>query len=169
MPTIRQLTVTAPGDREILMSRVFDAPRHLVFEAMMRPDLLKRWLNGPPGWSLDICEVDGRVGGALRHVWRHADGREMGMGGVFREIAPPERIVRTELFDEDWTGGEALATLVLIEQGGSTRLDVTMLYASSEARDGVLASGMKDGVSVSYDSLDEVLEADRTAPRRASA
>lgn len=155
--TTANLSVTTPSDREILMTRVFDAPRELVFEAMHRPELLKRWLSGPPGWSLVECEADFRVGGTFRHLWHGPEGATMGMGGVFREIAAPERIVRTELFDQDWTGGEALATLVLSARAGKTELAVTVLYSSREARDGALASGMKDGVAASYGELDTVL------------
>jgi uncharacterized protein YndB with AHSA1/START domain len=157
MTTTANLTISTPSDREILMTRLFDAPRELVFEAMYRPELLKRWLSGPPGWSLEQCEVDLQVGGAFRHVWRGPEGAEMGMGGIFREIVRPERIVRTELFDEDWTGGETLATLVLTERAGKTELAVTVLYSSREARDGALQGPMKEGVAASYDKLDTVL------------
>jgi uncharacterized protein YndB with AHSA1/START domain len=111
MKTAANLKVTTPSDREIMMTRVFDAPRSLVFDCYTRPELLKRWLHGPDGWLLVVCDNDLRVGGAFRWVWRNADGREMGMGGVHREIVRPERIVRTELFDQDWTGGEAVGTL----------------------------------------------------------
>src|ERR1700740_2690854 len=96
----RGLTLTTPTEREIAMTRVFDAPRRLVFDAMTRPELVKRWLLGPPGWSMPVCEIDLRVGGTYRYVWRGADGTEMGMRGVYREIAPPERLVATESFDE---------------------------------------------------------------------
>lgn len=163
MTTTANLAVTTPSDREICMTRLFDAPRELVFEAMHRPDLLKRWLAGPPGWSLEQCEVDLRVGGAFRHVWRGPEGAEMGMGGIFREIARPERIVRTELFDQDWTGGEALAALVLTEKAGETELAVTVLYSSREARDGALQSGMKEGVAASYDKLDTLFAEQQAA------
>lgn len=158
MNTTSSLQVTTPSDREITMTRVFDAPREMVFEALTRPELLKRWLLGPDGWSLDVCEIDLKVGGAYRYMWRReADGTEMGMSGVYREIAPPERIVATEVFDQAWYPGEAVGTTVLTEQGGRTTLTNTMMYASQEARDGVLKSGMEDGVSVSYDRLAEVL------------
>ena len=156
------LKVTTPSDREILMTRVFDAPRHLVYEAMTTPELLKRWLLGPPGWSLVVCDIDLRVGGNYRYVWRNEDGRDMGMGGVYREIKAPERIVSTEVFDESWYPGEAVGTLELIEEGGKTTLLSTVLYESKEARDGVLQSGMESGVAVSYDRLDEVLASLRT-------
>jgi uncharacterized protein YndB with AHSA1/START domain len=148
-----RLTITTPTEREVVMTREFDAPRHLVFEALTRPDLLKRWLYGPEGWSLAVCEVDLRVGGAYRYLWRHGDGREMGMGGVYREIVPPERLVATELFDEDWTGGETLSTAVLSERDGRTTLTTTVRYSSREARDAALKTGMEQGVAASYDRL----------------
>jgi uncharacterized protein YndB with AHSA1/START domain len=151
------LIVTTRGDREIVMTRVLNAPRSLVYDCYTKPELLKRWLHGPDGWLMVVCDNDLRVGGAFHWVWRHADGREMGMRGVYREIVPPERIVRTELFDQDWTGGEALGTIVLTEQGGKTTVTTTALYSSREARDGALKSGMERGVSASYDRLDELL------------
>jgi uncharacterized protein YndB with AHSA1/START domain len=93
------LKVTTPTDREIVITRVFDAPRALVFDAMSKSELLKRWLLGPPGWAMVDCENDLKVGGAFRHVWRKADGAEMAMRGVYREVVRPERIVRTEIFE----------------------------------------------------------------------
>jgi uncharacterized protein YndB with AHSA1/START domain len=161
MANTEKLRVMTPSDREIVMTRVFLAPRNLVFDALTKPDLVKRWLWGPDGWSMPVCEIDLKVGGKYRYVWRHTDGREMGMGGVYREIVPPERVVSTELFDEDWTGGEVLGTLALSEQGGKTTLTQTLLYPSREVRDNVLKSGMERGVAVSYDRLDEVLESIR--------
>src|SRR5207247_8670465 len=100
------LQLTTPSDREIAMTRVFDAPRKLVFDAHTKPELVKRWLLGPPGWSMPVCEIDLRVGGRFRYVWRRDnDGTQMGMGGVYREIVAPERIVNTEKFDEAWYPG----------------------------------------------------------------
>ena len=151
------LEVTTPSDREIAMTRVFNAPRRLVFDAWTKPELLKRWLGVRNGWSFAVCEVDLKVGGAYRFVWRGADGTEMGMGGVYREIAKPERLVSTEKFDDPWYEGEALDTLVLIDQGGKTTATLTMLCATKEARDAVLKSGMDGGVAQSYDVLDKVL------------
>jgi len=151
------LKITIPTDREIAMTRVFEAPRHRVFDALTKPELVQRWLLGPDGWSMPVCEIDLKVGGAYRYVWRRKDGSEMGMGGVFREIVPPERIVATEKFDEAWYPGEALSTTVLAEQGGRTTLTQTVLYESHEARDGVLKSGMESGVEASYDRLEQVL------------
>lgn len=152
------LTITTPSDRELVMTRVFDASRELVFKAMTTPDLLKRWLLGPPGWTMVVCDVDLRVGGAYRYVWQKAGGIEMGMGGVFREIVPPERLVQTETFDESWYPGEGVGTVVLIEEGGKTTMTQTMLYESKDARDAVLKSPMDEGVAVSYDRLADVLD-----------
>jgi uncharacterized protein YndB with AHSA1/START domain len=153
-----ELKITTAGDREIVMTRVFDAPRRLVYDAHTKPELVQRWLLGPPGWSLPVCEMDVRVGGKYRWEWRHdRDGTTMGMGGTYREIRAPERIVATERFDEAWYPGEALNTLVLAEQGGRTTLTQTMRYESREARDAVIKSGMESGVKASYDRLDEVL------------
>ena len=156
MTNTGNLQVTTPSDREIAMTRVFDAPRHLVFEALTRPELLQRWLLGPPGWSMPVCEVDLKVGGAYRYVWRSDDGgREFGSHGVFREVLPPERFVATEKMDG--FEGESLVTNSLAEQGGRTTLTLTMRFDSKEARDGALNSGMEKGVAISYDRLDEVL------------
>ncbi|MCI4567102.1 SRPBCC family protein [Lysobacter sp. CFH 32150] len=154
----RTLQVTTPSDREILMTRALDAPRELVWDAFTKPELVKRWLLGPPGWTMPVCEIDLRVGGPYRFVWRKDDGVEMGMGGVHREIKKPERLIRTELFDQDWTGGETVATVVFNERNGSTIVDITVLYSSKEARDGALASGMKEGMAAGYDRLEELLE-----------
>jgi uncharacterized protein YndB with AHSA1/START domain len=152
-----KLKVTTRGDREIVMTRVFDAPRNLVFDAFTKPELVKQWLLGPPGWSMPVCEIDLRVGGAYRYVWRKAGVPDMGMCGVYREIVPQERIVATEKFDEAWYPGEAIGTLVLVEQGGKTTVIQTMLYASQEARDGILKSGMDEGVKAGYDRLEKLL------------
>jgi len=150
------LDIAAQGERELVMTRTFDAPRDLVFDAMTKPELLRRWLFGPTGWTMTVCEVDLRVGGKYRYEWRKDDGTEMGMGGVYREIVRPSRIVTTELFDQDWTGGEASSIAVLEEKSGTTTLTTTMLYASRESRDAVLKSGMERGVAAGYDRLDDI-------------
>lgn len=157
MSAANTLDVSAPSDREIVLTRVVDAPKALVFDAFTKPDLIKRWLYGPEEWPLVHCEIDLKVGGALRYVWRHREKGEMAMGGVFREIVPLERIVHTEIFDEDWTGGEALVTTVFSEKAGGTTVTMTILYSSREARDGVLKSGMADGMNQSYGRLDRLL------------
>jgi uncharacterized protein YndB with AHSA1/START domain len=152
------LKVTPRGDREIVMTRAFDAPRTMVFDAYTKPELVRRWLLGPGGWSMPVCEIDLRVGGAYRYVWRNdSNGAEMALGGMYREIVVPERVVATEKFDQAWYQGEALGTLVLTEQGGKTTVTQTMLYQSQETRDTVLKSGMEKGVKASYDRLAELL------------
>ena len=154
------LKVTAQGDREIVITRIFDAPRRLVFDAHTKPELVRRWLLGPPGWSMPVCEIDLRVGGKYRYVWRRdSDGKEMAMGGVFREIVPPERIVSTERFEDPWYPGEAIDTVTLTEKDGKTTFILTMLCESREAREAVLKSGMEKGVEMSYDRLEELLAA----------
>jgi uncharacterized protein YndB with AHSA1/START domain/effector-binding domain-containing protein len=138
------------------MTREFDAPRPLVFEAFTRPELVKRWLLGPPGWSMPVCEIDLKVGGKYRYEWKkESKGTTMGVSGVYREISAPAKIVHTERFDESWYPGECVVTTVFAEQGGGTAVTMTMLFESREARDGVLKSGMESGVAVSYDRLEE--------------
>jgi uncharacterized protein YndB with AHSA1/START domain len=153
-----ELKVTAIGEREIVMTRRFAAPRRLVFDAFTKPELVKQWLLGPPGWSMPVCEIDLRVGGAFRYVWRNErSGKEMGMGGVYREIVVPERIVNTEKFDDPWYPGEAVGTLVLLEQGEVTTITQTVLYETREIRDGILKTPMESGVAASYDRLEDLL------------
>ena len=152
-----KLEITTPSDREIAMTRTFDAPRPLVFDAFTRPELIKRWLGVRAGWTMPVCEVDLRVGGKYRYVWRGPKGNDMGMGGVFREIVAPERIVATEKFDDSWYAGEAVDTTVFVEKGGRTTVTMTVRYESKEARDGVLAGPMATGVAESYDKLAEYL------------
>ncbi|MBC7926612.1 MAG: SRPBCC family protein [Bryobacteraceae bacterium] len=148
------LKVTTPTDREIVMTRVFEAPRQMVFEAFSKPEILKRWF-GPRGWSLVVCDVDLRIGGSFRFVLRGPDGTDMGMRGVYREIAAPERSVHIESFDD--FPGESQVTSVFVEQGGRTTLTVTVLYPSVEVRDAVIKSGMEHGAAESYDRLAELL------------
>jgi len=148
------LKVTTPSDREIVLTRVFDAPRQLVFDALSKPELLKRWF-GPHGHSLVVCEVDFRVGGAWRFVLESPDGRSMGMSGVYREIVPTERTVHTEAFDD--YPGDSVITTVLTEHDGKTTLTATALYESREVRDAVIASGMEHGAAETYDRLADLL------------
>lgn len=148
------LQVTTPTGREVVMTRVFDAPRHLVYDAFTKPELLKRWF-GPRGWSLEVCEIDFRVGGLWRFVLRGPDGTTMGMSGVYREIVPGERSVHSEAFDD--YPGESVVTMVLTERDGKTTMTATVLYESQEVRDAVIASGMEHGAAESYDRLAELL------------
>lgn len=150
------LQVMTPADREIVMTRVFDAPRQLVYDAFSKPELLKRWF-GPRGWSLVVCEVDLRVGGGFRFVMRGPDGREMGMRGVYRELSPPERSVHMESFDD--FPGESQVTTIFAEKDGKTTMTATVLYPSKEIRDAVVQSGMEHGAAESYDKLAELLAA----------
>lgn len=151
------LKVTTPSDREVAMTRVFDAPRRLVFKAWTTPELMKRWLYGPEEFRLAVCEFDMRVGGAVRFEWRNPGGKGMGLSGVCREAVAPERLVFTEVWDEDWTGGETLVTLVFTEDAGKTTMTQTVLYSSQAARDGALKTGMEHGAAMSYDRLAELL------------
>ena len=160
------LKVTTPAEREIVMTRVFDAPRQLVFDAFSKPELLKRWF-GPRGWSLVVCEVDLRVGGGFRFVLRGPDGKDMGMRGVYREIVAPERSVHMESFDD--FPGESQVTSVFTEQGGKTTLTATVLYPSREVRDIVIQSGMEHGAAESYDKLAELLASGEAPPSEAQA
>ncbi len=163
MNHIGTLRVTTPTDREISMTRVFDASRKLAFERLTKPDLIQRWLLGPPGWSMPVCTFDLKVGGAYRYVWRRdSDGSEMGMGGVVREIVAFERIVVTELFDQAWYPGEALVTYSLVEQGSVTTLTLTIRYESRAARDTALKVNMSEGVTASYDRLAELLASSKS-------
>lgn len=159
MTNTGSLKVTTPSDLEIVMTRTFNAPRAFVWDAMSKPEFIKRWLLGPPGWSMETCKDDLRVGGEFHWSWRGPENAEMSMRGVYREVSPPERIVRTETFEFgcDAQAGEQLASIVLADRGETTMLTLTVTYPSKEARDGALASGMEQGVSASYDRLDEIL------------
>ena len=152
---IGTLEITLPSDREVRMTRDFDAPRTLVFEAHTKPDLLKRWLTAP-GRTLQICEINLTIGGAFRFVWRGDGKRDVGMFGIYREIVPPERFVRTEAW-EDWDAGESVVTTVLEEEDGKTKLTSTVLFPSREVRDQVVKSGLERGAAEGFDKLAELL------------
>ena len=153
------LEIATPSDREVVITRAFDAPPDLVFDCHTRPDLVRRWLLGPPGWTMPVCEIDLRVGGTYRYVWRSPDGAtDMGMGGTYRDIARPERLVANELFDEDWTGGETLVrTEFAAAEANTTLTTTTVLYSSREARDGALETGMTEGMEQGFRNLDALL------------
>jgi uncharacterized protein YndB with AHSA1/START domain len=154
----RSLRVETRGDREIVMTRSFAAPRALVFEAMTKPALLKRWFGVFGGWTLAVCEIDLRVGGEYRYLWRGPDGMEMGMRGVYREVSPPERLVATEKFDQAWYPGDAVGTTTFRENGGETTLTTAVLYSSREARDAVMQSPMETGAAAGFNALESLLE-----------
>jgi uncharacterized protein YndB with AHSA1/START domain len=150
------LHVATPSDREVVMTRAFSAPRELMFDAFTKPELVRQWLLGPDGWEMPVCEIDLRVGGAFHYVWRSAaDAREFGIGGVYRQIDRPERVVHVEKFDG--TAPEALITTAFVERGGTTTVTMTCLYESREERDVALESGMTSGVETSYDRLEDVI------------
>ncbi len=153
------LQISTPSDREVVITRQFDAPRELVFDCHTKPDLVRRWLLGPPGWTMPVCDIDLKVGGRYRYVWRGPGGEEMGMGGTFRLIERPARIDTAELFDQDWTGGETFITTRFTEQDGRTTATLTVLYSSKEAREGALTTGMADGMEAGYQRLDELFAA----------
>jgi uncharacterized protein YndB with AHSA1/START domain len=152
-----KLQVSTPSHNEVLITRLFNAPRQLVYDAWTKPELLRRWLHGLEKWTLAVCDMDVRPGGTIRWVWRGPAGEEMGLRGTYQEVVPPERLVHTELFDEDWTGGETLVTLVLTEQAGTTTCAMTVRYSSQEARDAALKTGMEDGMEMGYARLDKIL------------
>jgi uncharacterized protein YndB with AHSA1/START domain len=154
-PTVGATTFATPSDRELIAARVFDAPRRLVWEAHVNPKHVPQWMIGPDGWTMPVCEIDLRTGGNWHFVWRDAAGSPMEMRGEYREIVAPDRLVQTEAWGDDWA--ETLNTTVLTEQDGKTVVTCTVLYASKEARDRALGTGMKEGWSQSYDRLDAYL------------
>jgi uncharacterized protein YndB with AHSA1/START domain len=146
---------TTPSDREIVAARVFDAPRARLWDAYTSPKHLPNWMLGPEGWSMPVCELALRPGGAWHFVWRQSNGAEMGMHGTYKEVIPPVRLVSTESWGGDWP--ETLNTVVLTEANRKTTLTCTVLYPSKEARDAALGTGMKEGWGASYERLDNYL------------
>ena len=158
--------VTLPSDTEVQVDREFNAPRALVFDAFTKPELVRQWLLGPDGWTMPVCEIDLRVGGKYRYVWKkESTGHEMGMGGEFREVLRPARVVATEKFDDAWYPGEALNTTVFNEHGGVTKVSLTVRYESKEARDTASRSGMEKGMMAGYDRLEQLLATSAAAQR----
>jgi uncharacterized protein YndB with AHSA1/START domain len=156
-------TVTLPNDRDVVVVRTFNAPRALVFDAWTKPALVQRWMLGPPGWAMPVCEMDVRPGGKFNWRWRSEEnGSEFGFSGEFREVERPSRIVHVERFDPGDVGGEmgeAVVTSVLTEKSGVTTVTMTIRYASQTVRDAALKTGMTDGMELSYQKLDELLAA----------
>jgi uncharacterized protein YndB with AHSA1/START domain len=150
--------VTTPSDREVQVVRDFNAPKELVFRAWTQPDLLQRWMAGPDGWTVTKSEGDPRQGGTYRLEWSGRDGEFMAMTGTYVEFSPPDRIVTTEVFDEAWHPGEAITTIVFTEEEpGVTTATMTILFESKEARDIATATGMTDGMTMTYEALDRLL------------
>lgn len=153
----KTLIVTTPSDLEIAMTRVFDAPRHLVFDAMTRPEHIKRWF-GCAEFALPVCEIDLRVGGAYRYVMRSPDGVDSTLQGIYRAVVRPERVVFTERFSmPGFTSDEYQVTSTFAESGGRTTLTTTILHKTRENRDGHLNSGIEKGVAPAYDRLAELV------------
>jgi uncharacterized protein YndB with AHSA1/START domain len=161
--TIDKAQVTLPSNREVKVTRSFRAPRALVYRAYTEPELVRRWLLGPPGWSMPVCEMDVRVGGRFRWRWRSdEDGSEFGFTGTFREVQPAAKLVHTEAYEPGTVGGgypgaEAIVTVTFTEDGGVTTMTTLMDFGSKEARDAAVATGMTDGMEQSYQLLDRLL------------
>jgi uncharacterized protein YndB with AHSA1/START domain len=161
MPTPAQ--VTLPSDREVRVTRTFNAPRQFVWDAHTKPELVQKWMLGPPGWSMPVCEMDVREGGKYRWRWKsQEDGKEFGFFGTFNEVKAPAKITHDEYYDPGDIGGAmptndpALVTLELNEASGVTTLVCTIKFASKEARDGAVGTGMTDGMEMGYARLDEM-------------
>ena len=148
-------TYETPTDRDVVVTRVVDAPRRIVFDAYTKPEHLQKWLLGPPGWTMPICEMDLRPGGKWRYGWRKSDGAEMVMGGLVREVVPPEKLVTTERWGPEWP--ETVNTVVFTEAAGRTTITLTITYPSQEARDAALKTGMKGGMDESFNRLDNLV------------
>jgi uncharacterized protein YndB with AHSA1/START domain len=144
-----------PNDNEVVVTRVFAAPRRLVFDAYTTPRHLRQWLLGPEGWTMTVCEIEQRPGGAWRYTWRKANGTEMTLWGEVREFVPPERLVMTENWGDEWP--ESLNTVVFTESNGHTTITLTITYPDKAARDAAMATGMEDGMEVSFARLDQLL------------
>jgi uncharacterized protein YndB with AHSA1/START domain len=156
----KPLTITTPTDREIVVVREFDAPRDLVFRCFTVPELIRRWY-GLPDWQMTLCEFDARVGGRWRFISRAPNGFEMKSSGEIREFEPTTRIVNTETYEMDWTGGETVVTTLFDEAEGLTTVTLTVLYGTKEARDGAKATPMATGMEVGFKRLDETLAAEQ--------
>ena len=157
-----KVKVSTEGETSIAITRSFNAPRDLIFDAHTKCELVKRWLLGPEGWTMPVCEIDLRAGGKDRYVWKkEATGHQMGMGGEYREIVRPDRLVATEKFDDPWYEGEAFSTLILTENSGVTVLRNVVTYESREIRDSVLKSPMEEGLEAGYARLEELLTGDK--------
>ena len=146
--------LATPTDTTIVITRVANAPKNAVFEAWTNPKYIREWMLGPPGWTMPVCELDLRVGGAWRYTWRKDDGTEMTMTGVVREVETNERLVTTERWGPEWP--ETINALVLTESGGKTTMTLTITYPSKEARDAAAQTGMKEGLDASFERLDRV-------------
>lgn len=154
------LQISTPTDTTIVITRTFNAPRRLVWEAMTTPAKMRCWMLPPPGWTMTICECDARVGGALSLAWKNQDADPfMTLKGVFTEVVPHERMVHTEKMEMTGVGvvGSQLETHEFAENGGVTTMRITQQYDSKAARDEALGSGMDQGMEAGFQQLDAVL------------
>ncbi len=156
MSDANKLMLTRHDDRTLLITRRFEASPAKVFAAMTQPALVQQWLK-PPGWTMPVCDIDFRPGGAYRYVWRNEAGDEMGVGGKFMEIAAPQRIVHDEVFEPAWFPGKSIITTQFLAEAGGTLLRIAVEYEAPEALTIVLASPMEQGMAQSYDQLAELL------------
>jgi uncharacterized protein YndB with AHSA1/START domain len=155
--TTHKTEFTTPTDREVVATRRFDAPRQLVWDCFTKPEHIQKWLLGPDGWTMPVCEVDLRKGGKWRWVWQKSDGGErMEMHGEYLEVTAPERLVNTENWGQPWP--ETTNTQEFTEEDGTTLTVATVRYPSKEARDKAIETGMEDGWGRSYERLDEYLQ-----------
>ena len=153
--TTSKLTLKTEGDTHIVVTRHFAAPPEAVYRAHTDPKIIQKWLLGPEGWTMPVCEVDLREGGSWHFVWRKSDGTEMEMRGTYREIRPPERLVSIESWGGDWP--ETVNTLVLTEENGQTTVTMTILYPSKEAREAAIQTGMAKGMEMTFDRFEKFL------------
>jgi len=154
--TVGGLSAALPSGREILLTRHFKAPRQLLWDCHTQPALIRKWLLGPPGWTMPVCEVDLRVGGKYRYEWHAEGGLAMAMSGTYRELEAPARLADTQMFDDNWTQGPADTTLVFVEDKDGTRLELTIVYASEQARDFALSTPMMEGMEAGYERIDAI-------------
>lgn len=159
--------VTLPSDREVRVTRQFNAPRQFVYDAHTKPELLRKWLVGYPGWDMPVCEMDVRVGGEYRWQWKNRDdGKSFGFFGKFTEVDGPARLAHDQYFNPGDlgtsmpVGDPCKISLDINEQNGVTTLVCTMKFVSKEARDGAVATGMTDGMEFNYKYLDEMCQAE---------
>ena len=149
-------TYATPSDREVVVTRVVDAPRKMAFDAWTNPKHVPHWMTGPEGWTMPVCEIDLRPGGAWHFAWRKGNGEEMDMRGTYREVVPNQRVVSTETWGPEWP--ETINTVEFTEKDGQTTITITIKYPSKEARDAALKTGMKDGMDAGFTRLDKVLK-----------
>lgn len=161
--TLEKAQVSLPSDTEVRVTREFAAPRNLVWDAHTKPELVKRWMLGPPGWSMPVCEMDVRPGGKYRWRWRSDEnGAEFGFFGTFREVEAPARMVHEEHYDPGTmaadmdTNNPAIIHTDLSERSGVTKLELVMKFASKDIRDAAIATGMTDGMEMGYERLDKL-------------